>query len=615
MATVITVHGTYAHIVGPPAAPAPAELQWWQPGSACEQEVRRLIAAEDGNLAFQAFTWSGENSELARRKAGAELLTFLRPFEERKEGYCLVGHSHGGSVIAAALVESVARGRPLDHLKKWITVGTPFVALRKERFLLSRLTLTRKVVLVASLMLLVMFLFYLGGQLFDGTLFGRREGQLLRLAFSGAMMSLPFIVFYIFLKVLDARSYFAYRPKILEEAEKRYAERWLALNHDDDEAVQGLRLLPRVKMRFFASGFAVPILTLAAIFVLPLAYLYIVTSPTLMVAIADVLKDRVYGVDEYRQADPAVDAARQQMRGLRSKLRQARETAERSGLDATQAESARQDADTLRRELAETRRNLLKAHPELPQMQRAQRFKRRFLEKDGKPCEGGTLCGGGKDFGLNSALLFHIVTDELASAFVDEDTRWGPLGGLLRLSLPIVLVPVVFALLALAILMLIQFLARHVSTFVSRRLNVMTQHEITRSALGNDTEGEITLGADSRPPWMSLTYPFLPSDLGDRISDYSNQISFQSLAKFRNAISTLAFSVDEEGGEGILATYLTWRELIHTAYFEVPEFRKLLAFAIGQADGFATAEAFKGDPDFERAKFWHGTLRLQPAIV
>ncbi len=57
---------------------------------------------------------------------------------------------------------------------------------------------------------------------------------------------------------------------------------------------------------------------------------------------------------------------------------------------------------------------------------------------------------------LNSALLFHIVTDELASAFVDEDTRWGPYGGLLRLSLPIVLVPFVFALLALGILMLIR---------------------------------------------------------------------------------------------------------------------------------------------------------------
>ena len=612
MATVITVHGSYAHIVGPPDAPAPAELQWWQPGSACEQHVRQLVQAEDGDLAFQAFTWSGDNSELGRRKAGSELLGVLHQLEGRKESYCLVGHSHGGSVIASALVESVATGRPLEHLKKWITVGTPFVALRKERFLFSRLTLPRKVVLVASLMLLMMFLFYLGGQLFDGTLFGRREGQLLRLAFSGAMMSLPLVVFYAFLKILDARSYYAYRPKVLEEAQKRYGERWLALNHDDDEAVQGLKLLPRVNLRFFDSGFAVPLLTLAAIFVLPLAYLCVVTSPTIMVAIADVLKTRVYEVDEYRQGDPAVDAARKEMGALRSKLRQAREVAEQSGLQPTRAEGARQEADALRQQLREKRKSLLQSHPELPQMQRAQRFKRRFLERDGKPCDGGTLCGGGRNFGLNSALLFHIVTDELASAFVDEDTRWGPYGGLLRLSLPILLVPFVFALLALAILMLVRFLARHVSVFLSRRLNFMTHHEITRSAFGNDTEGEIALGSDSRPAWMSLEYPFLPLELAGTISDYSNQISFQSLAKFRNAISTLAFAVDDEGKEGIITSYLTWRELIHTAYFDVPEFRKLLAFSIGQSDGFAMCEAFGADPDFERAKKWYATLGLQP---
>ncbi len=119
----------------------------------------------------------------------------------------------------AALVESVAKGRPLDGLKKWITVGTPFVALRKEHFLFSRLTLPRKVVLVASLMLLMMFLVYLGGQLYEGTLFGRaREPAAAACVFSAAMMSLPFIFFYTFLKILDARSYYAYRPKVLEEA-------------------------------------------------------------------------------------------------------------------------------------------------------------------------------------------------------------------------------------------------------------------------------------------------------------------------------------------------------------------------------------------------------------
>ena len=109
----------------------------------------------------------------------------------------------------------------------------------------------------------------------------------------------------------------------------------------------------------------------------------------------------------------------------------------------------------------------------------------------------------------------------------------------------------------------------------------------------------------------SLGYSFLPPELGDKITDYSNQASFKSLAKFRNAISTLAFAQDDEA-RGDQHAYLSWRELIHTSYFEVPEFRKLLAYAIGEADGFAMCEAFGADPDFERAKKWYATLGLQP---
>lgn len=612
VATIVTVHGTYAHIVGPPDAPAPAELQWWQAGSACEQELRQLVGAQDGELTFVPFRWSGENSERERRKAGAELFALLRDLESRNETYCIVGHSHGGSVIAAALLESVARKVPLNGLKRWITVGTPFVALKKERFLFSRLTLARKVVLVASMMLLLMFVVFLGGQLIDGSLFGRRDGQWLRLAFSAAMMSAPFLIFYIVLKILDARSHLLYRPKLLEKAEELYAERWLALNHDDDEAVQGLRLLPRLKMNFFDRGFAVPFLTLAAIFVLPLAYLVIVTSPTAMVAIADVLKTRLYDVGEYPQADAALEASRQQMRDLRARIRAARQTAEKSTLDPTAAESARQQIVALRKQITQVRSNLLKVYPDLPEMQRAQRFERRFFKRNGQPCEGGKLCGGGRDFGVNSELLFHIVTDELASAFVDEDTRWGPFGGLFRLWLPIVLVPIIFALIALAVLIAIQALAGILSAFLSGRLDRLTHKEITRSALGNDTIGEVTLGAEPHPSWISKRYPFLPPEVAGKISDYSNEISFSSLAKFRNAISTLAFSVDEEGQQGILATYLTWRELIHTAYFEVEEFRRLLAFAIGEADGFTASEAFASAPEFERTRIWHGTLQLAP---
>lgn len=612
MATVVTVHGTYAHIVGPPDAPAPAELQWWQPGSLTEQHIRQLVDAQDGRLDFVPFTWSGDNSENARRQAGARLFEELQKLEARNEDYCLVGHSHGGSVIAAALVESAARGKKLEHLRKWITVGTPFVALRKERFLFTRLTLPRKVVFVASLMLLMMFLFYLGGAIYDGTLGWGAENQLLRFGFSATMMSLPFIVFYVFLKVLDARRYFFYRPAVRENAKDWYGEKWLSLNHEDDEAVQGFRLLPQVKLSFFDREFAVPMLTLIAVFVLPLAYLFAVTSPTIMVGIAEFLKTQVYDVQAYAQTERAADPQWDELRALRRKLRNARQLAEKSGLEPTVAENARETAKSINTQIRAKRQQLRERYPDLPEMIRAQRFKQRFLERDGKPCDGGTLCGGGRDYRINSALLFHLVTDELSSAFVDVDTRWGPFGGFLRLLLPVVLVPVAFALLALGVLMVIRFVAVYFSSFLSRQLNGLTHHQLTRTALGNDTVGEIALGADVRPAWAPVVYPFLPGEVGDRITAYSNEISFQSLAKFRNAISTLAFAESEESRSGVLTTYLTWRELVHTSYFEVPEFRGLLAYAIGQADGFTAQTGFRTDPDFERAAAWHQAMRPEP---
>ena len=67
----------------------------------------------------------------------------------------------------------------------------------------------------------------------------------------------------------------------------------------------------------------------------------------------------------------------------------------------------------------------------------------------------------------------------------------------------------------------------------------------------------------------------------------------------------------------MLSEYLTWEELIHTSYFQVPRFRKLVAYAISRADGFRPTEAFRADPDYELVAAWFERLKggdrgLQP---
>lgn len=611
MATVVTVHGTFAHSAGTADAlniDPGSEAQWWQRGSQFDADVKGLVAGADGSpVDVVPFTWSSLNSEIDRRNAGSALLRVLRGLDARSEPYCLVGHSHGGSVIASALIESVAHKKPLTHLKRWITIGTPFVGMRKERFLFTRLTLPRKVMFVASLMLFLMFLFYVAGELFANGFRVRSERYYTALLFNGLMMTLPILFFYTVFRYLDGRELMGYGRGAVQRARDHYADKWLPLCHKDDEAVQGLRYLPKVQYHFFDRNFATSTLTKAAIVVLPLAYLFVVTSPTLMLGISDFLQHRVYDVQEFADEDAAATEAREEIRALQDRMRTARETAERGGLEPAAAEEARQRMRGIRLQMRAKRQLLERQFPEFAAVERAQRFKRRFLMREGKPCEGGRLCGGGYDYALNSKLLFHVVTDELSSTVVDEGVFQGAIGNVLRLLVPVVLVPLVFAVIALGVLALIEYLAAYVSAALSRGLNYLTLSEMKRSTFGNDTEGEVVLGADYGPSWLEPVTCLLPDEVSDEITVHSNAMASQSLAKFRNAISTLAFSEEENKG-GLITNYLSWKELVHTSYFDIAAFRKIVALAISQAEGFMPTEAFLRDPGFARVGQWVADL-------
>jgi hypothetical protein len=79
----------------------------------------------------------------------------------------------------------------------------------------------------------------------------------------------------------------------------------------------------------------------------------------------------------------------------------------------------------------------------------------------------------------------------------------------------------------------------------------------------------------------------------------------RSLGKFRAILGTLAFrEALDGGGFSVFSDYLSWEELIHTCYFDVSRFRKLVAYAISTADGFRATEMFKHDPDYPLVEKW-----------
>src|SRR5690606_14588392 len=134
------------------------------------------------------------------------------------------------------------------------------------------LTLTRKVVFVASFMLFMMFLFYVGAEILDGPRQFRNERFWTALLFSGTMMSLPMAAFYLVFRYLDGRELMGYGRGAVERAREHYADKWLPLVHKDDEAVQGLRYLPKIQLHFFDPDFATSTLTKLSVLALPLLY-------------------------------------------------------------------------------------------------------------------------------------------------------------------------------------------------------------------------------------------------------------------------------------------------------------------------------------------------------
>ncbi|MBU2531291.1 MAG: hypothetical protein KKB37_01015, partial [Alphaproteobacteria bacterium] len=275
MGTILTVHGTFAHldVPGESDESSSSTAYWWRPDSPFVTELKQLVQGDAGELEITPFVWSGNNSERDRRAAGHQLYLEILRLEAEGKPYSIIAHSHGGSVVSAALLEAAARKKELPGLKRWITVGTPFLELRRERFLFMRLPIILKAMYVASLMLLVIFLGSTIGQLLNGDRDFGDARALWRFGIGAFFAALPFVVFMIVSFVRERRQRYFYRPRVRERANAYFGDRWLALTHEDDEAVRGLGSLRSVSVPIFDKQFAVPVLSVMSVFMLPALYL------------------------------------------------------------------------------------------------------------------------------------------------------------------------------------------------------------------------------------------------------------------------------------------------------------------------------------------------------
>ncbi len=513
MATVLTVHGTFA--TGPDEGTA-----WWQRGSMCSEDIQRLVETEDGPVKVVPVVWDGLNSERSRQAAAAKLLDRIEALEKSGEIYCVIGHSHGGSVISASLLRAAYYKRPLDKLSRWVTIGTPFIEARRSRLLFARLGPFGKTVFLSALASFFGILLSTVPQFrFDRSM--NYHDVSLSLYLIAIAVAMCLAIGYPILWLLARKRLHWHDQRAQATASKMFATRWLGLRHMNDEAVQGLGAFQSMKYPIFPKDFAVTWLSSLAVLVIPFAVYFAFTAFYSAMLIRD---------------------------GL---------TADEPKVDQTTPEPKAAQAP------------------------------------------------------VTTPVAPPVKTGPAPVPDTDEPStlpKWT--------FVPIIIFGIgLFIGIPAGLYYLFYLAARPVSTALSIGLNRLTWSQIRMTSLGSDIDGESALRARASPTWIDTPGRPLPAALAVEIAAVSDAAAGKSIGKFRGALSELGFYRLEQGGRDTLNAFLCGDELIHTTYFQIPRFRKLLAYTIAQSPGFRPSAALRNDPDFGLIKAWYDELAGTPGTT
>lgn len=472
-AVLVTIHGTAA---GDTTA---AGDRWWQLGSHFLEELGRRIDLDPERVEIVPFQWGeGANLESERRKAGDRLLAQLRANESEGRDIYLLGHSHGGSVAYTALLKSIAARAPLDRLRCWCTVGTPFLDYRANTFLFQRLKsigLTFYATGLAALVLGPLILLNLGAA-------AEQDARLL--AAIGWALALYGALSLAGLFVNERRRHKSwYTLKQKRAAAEAYGPRWLGLWHPEDEAISALANIKRASAPIISDRLLEPFVYIAQ--------LAVVIVPAL------------------------------------------------------------------------------------------------FLAYDALWNGGAAVAGYAREL-----LVEEVDPGEALDALVV-----GVVAGLFYWAALLLLVLWIATL-------LMQVLALLLGKPLSWSLNRLVWSSMRRRAWGDDLTKEDVREIAARPPELAADLGPLPEEVAVPLSEHSERHAIVTLQKVRRV---LGMTQDSEAAPDLraeLSESLQWNELIHTSYFDVPEFVDLLALGLHRAGLGELREEFTLTAERERLLEW-----------
>lgn len=576
MAVIIPVHGTFA-------SGETKGANWWQSGSLFEGELRRLVQSESGPLVIQPLVWDGANRETSRREAGAKLAEQMCALEKAGESYALVGHSHGGTVILAAINRCVFSRQKIPRLSRWITVGTPFIEFTPKTGLFSRLGLTGRAAYLSILISLLIVAIATWPSIVE----------------MPARISLVAVaVLWLWLLSYRILSWASYR---------QLSKSGASISHDDQQSLVwprfGLVLsIVDVSILYFAVQislfFAIGIIETST----PTKYATGIVAPLFAGFLAHLslawLNRYFARAAAHRRANimvPAMNA----LVGLRHRHDEA--IAGLGRIHDVGFQIFSRDIIVSQFMFA-----AVLAVPILVLGLLVSPTAMLWLVGQSNTWSGYEkfhLPGDGHAIGENAKFLATAL-----SQMVGLGDGYSAMS-----SLTLVLMPALIFCASLIAILLIRAGAQAMSGHVSRFLDRVAWEQIRASAFGANAHGELARLARSGPSAANRLQVPLPEELGAKISAISDMASAESISKLRIAVNELAFS-GKGGQRSELAThYLSWDELIHTAYFKVPLFNKLVAYAIAASPGFKPSPEFLADPDFHTLRCWFLEITNMPA--
>jgi len=127
---------------------------------------------------------------------------------------------------------------------------------------------------------------------------------------------------------------------------------------------------------------------------------------------------------------------------------------------------------------------------------------------------------------------------------------------------------------------------------LAKAVDRLVWDSVRQETWGNDRRGESVRSVSATPPLFKPQYAPLPDAIASKIARYSEAHATETLRKARELLGMTATATAMGDIGRDLSSQLSWRELIHTSYFEIDEFIALLAAALRRS-GLSSSKAEK----------------------